>query len=246
MKLTIGQVAKQAGISVRTLHYYDEIGLLCPRGRSESGYRYYDRDSLLKLQQILFFRELGFTLSQIAEILSKPNYSPVQALKRQRKLLQMKRERLDALIAHVDEILQGGHEMDFQAFDKTKLEREMERYHKEAEERYGDTPEFAQSEKRTGQYSKEDWKRMEEETEKIYSSFAALRGYAPDDEKAQALVKLWQEYITKYYYPCTKEILCSLGQMYLEDERFTENLDRYGKGTAKLMSLAIAYYCREA
>ena len=244
MKLTIGQVSKHAGISVRTLHYYDEIGLLHPVGRSESGYRYYDRESLRKLQQILFFRELGFALSQIAEILSRPNYNPVQALKRQRELLQMKRERLDALIAHMDEILQGGHEMDFQAFDKTNLEREMERYYEEAKERYGNTPEFAQSERRTGAYSKKDWNTMEEEAEKIFSTFAALRECAPDDEKVQAMVKLWQGHITKYYYPCTKEILCNLGQMYLEDERFTENLDRYGKGTAKLMSLAIAYYCR--
>ena len=99
MKLSIGQVAKRIGISVRTLHYYDEIGLLHPKGRSESGYRYYNRESLLRLQQILFFRELGFELAQIAEILSKPNYNPIQALKQQRKLLQMKRERLDALIA---------------------------------------------------------------------------------------------------------------------------------------------------
>ena len=133
MKLSIGQVAKRIGISVRTLHYYDEIGLLHPKGRSESGSRYYNRESLLRLQQILFFRELGFELAQIAEILSKPNYNPIQALKQQRKLLQMKRERLDALIAHVDEILQGGHEMDFRAFDKTELEKKMECYRREAE-----------------------------------------------------------------------------------------------------------------
>ncbi len=244
MKLSIGQVAKRIGISVRTLHYYDEIGLLHPKGRSESGYRYYNRESLLRLQQILFFRELGFELAQIAEILSKPNYNPIQALKQQRKLLQMKRERLDALIAHVDEILQGGHEMDFRAFDKTELEKKMECYRREAEECYGNTPEFAESERRTKNYSRKDWEEIEQEAEKIFSAFAALRGHSPDEEEVQQLVRQWQAHITKYYYPCTREILNGLGQMYLADSRFREHMDRYGQGTAELISLAIQRYCR--
>lgn len=243
MKLTIGQTAKRAGISVRTLHYYDEIGLLHPQEKSESGYRYYNRESLMRLQQILFFRELGFPLGEIAQMLSQPNYDPTDALKRQRRLLELKRERLDKLIAHVEEILQGGHEMDFQAFDMAKIEQEKEEYRKEAQERFGDTEPYRESKRRTAGYKQEDWARIEKESEEIFAAFAAARGVSPDSAKVQSLVERWQRHITENFYPCTREILSGLGQMYRQDERFTKNIDKFGAGTAQLMSRAIELYC---
>lgn len=244
MKLTIGQTAKQAGISVRTLHYYDEIGLLHPQEKSEAGYRYYDRESLTRLQQILLYRELGFPLGEIAQMLSQPNYDPTDALRRQRRLLQLKRERLERLINHVEKILQGGHEMEFQAFDQTEIERVKEEYRRETEERFGQTEEYQESLRRSENYAPGDWAHIQKQCAEIFSAFAEKRDAPAEDGEVQELVRRWQDHITEWYYPCTKEILASLGQMYRKDERFTKTIDAYGTGTAQMMSKAIEVYCK--
>ena len=148
--LTVGETARLTGVSVRTLHYYDEIGLLRTSGTSEGGYRLYDEACLARLQQILFFRELAFPLDEIRRILESPSFNSRKAMERHRELLAMKRERLERLIELVDHILKGDITMDFKPFDASEFCRAQERYAEEAKERWGDSPAYAQSAKKDG------------------------------------------------------------------------------------------------
>lgn len=237
--MKINEVAKLTGITVRTLHYYDEIGLLHPQEITESGYRIYDEDSLEMLQQILFFRELDFPLNQIKEIMENPNYDKGQALNKQRELLMKKRDRLEQLIALVDRTIEGDEPMSFQEFDITEIEKMKKQYAAEVKERWGDTEAYAQSEEKTSKYSAKQWKFLQGEGESILQQFGESRNDRPDCDATQQLVKKWQDYITANYYHCTNEILSGLGQMYVADERFKKNIDKYGEGTAEFMSKAI-------
>ena len=241
--MKINEAARLAGVSERTLRYYDRIGLLRPSGMTESGYRPYDEDALRRLQQILFFRELGFPLAQIGEIMDSPGYDRSDALRRHRALLIAERDRLNGLIELAERTLKGESDMSFDAFDRSEIERQRDAYAEEARARWGGTDAYAESAKKTAGYGKEEWTMIEQEAGEIFAAFAALRGHAPDDPDVQALVARWQAHITKHYYACTKEILAGLGQMYTADERFMQNIDRAGTGTAQLMSDAIAVYC---
>ena len=241
--MKINEAARLAGVTERTLRYYDRIGLLRPSGMTEGGYRLYDEDALRRLQQILFFRELGFPLAQIREIMDSPGYDRDEALRRHRSLLVAERDRLNGLIDLAERTLKGESDMSFDAFDRSGIDRQRDAYAKEARERWGDTDAYAESEKRTAGYGKEQWAAIQQEADGIFAAFAALRGHAPDEPDVQALVARWQAHITRNYYACTKEILAGLGQMYTADERFMQNIDRAGAGTAQLMSDAIAAYC---
>ena len=241
--MKINEAARLAGVSERTLRYYDRIGLLRPSAMTDSGYRLYDEDALQRLQQILFFRELGFPLAQIREIMDSPGYDRDEALRRHRALLIAERDRLNGLIELAERTLKGESDMSFDAFDRSEIERQRDAYAEEACARWGSTDAYAESERKTAGYGKEEWTMIEQEAGEIFAAFAALRGHAPDDPDVQALVARWQAHITKHYYACTKEILAGLGQMYAADERFMQNIDRVGVGTAQLMSDAIAVYC---
>ncbi len=244
MKLKINEAAKLTGISVRTLHYYDEIGLLHPCEVTESGYRLYDDKSLEQLQHILFFRELGFALKDIQGILTSPAFDQTKALENHKQLLLLKRSRLDGLIALVDSTLKGESKMSFKEFDMTEIEAAQKEYTKEAEERWGNTDAYKESARRTKNYSKEDWARISDEQERIYRAFAANMGQGPAAPAVRQLVADWQSLITRNFYECSKEILAGLGQMYVADERFTKNINKYGDGLAEFISLAIAEYCK--
>lgn len=237
--MTVHEVAKLAGISVRTLHYYDEIGLLRPDGASYAGYRLYGDSSIERLQQILFFRELGFPLGEIAAILNAPNYDKSQALLNHRRLLTLKRERLNGLIALVDQALKGEDSMSIKEFDMKKIDEAREQYAAEAKSRWGETNAYKESEKRTAKYTKEDWARMSTKSEVIFKGFAEFRNLDPASEAAQSLVRQWKAFISDSYYDCTDEILSGLGEMYVDDARFTKNIDAYGEGTAMFMRDAI-------
>ena len=230
------------GVSVRTLHYYHEIGLLPPASVDEhTGYRSYDETSLLRMQEILFYRELDFPLKRICEILSSPNYNTTQALNEQKHLLTLKKERLERLISAVDAALKG--ETVMSAFDNS----EFEAYKAEAQEKWGKTAAYQEHAEKTKHYSKETWNRLTGEMDQIIGEFAGWMntGAAPDSAEAQNLVKRLQNHITAHYYLCTDEILAGLGQMYVADERFRRNMDRHGDGTAAFISEAIAVYCRK-
>ena len=244
--LTVGETARLTGVSVRTLHYYDEIGLLRPSGTSEGGYRLYDEACLARLQQILFFRELAFPLDEIRRILESPSFNSRRAMERHRELLAMKRERLECLIELVDHILKGDITMDFKPFDASEFCRAQERYAEEAKERWGDSPAYAQSAKKTGAYTSADWARIHAEMQAVYGGFASCMEEGPASPRAQALVEQWQSLITRYFYDCTDEILIGLGEMYVADERFTRQIDRYAEGLSIFLRDAIRLYCGRA
>lgn len=246
MNLSISETAKLAGVSVRTLHYYHEIGLLSPSVVSEdTGYRYYDELALGRLQQILFYRELDFTLKDIIKIMNAPDYKVNDALKKQRELLSLKRDRLDKLIELLDVNLKGEKTVSFSEFDMSAIEEAKEKYAKEVERKWGHTDAYAQSKEKTDKYSKEDWAITMSKSEEIMKGFANLVGTAPESSNVQELVEKWKNFISESYYDCTNEILAGLGQMYVADQRFTENIDKYGVGTAQLMSDAIQVYCNK-
>ena len=242
MRLSIGETAARMDVSIRTLRYYDEIGLLKPTELSEAGYRYYDEHALLRLQQILFFRELAFPLEEIAALLSRPDYDPAPALCRQRELLLLKRRHLDGLLRQLDEIMEEQN-MQKQEITSADIDAARRRYAAETRERWGATAEYAESERRDAARTDGDRAGIAADADRIFAAFAACRSSDPADPAVQALVAEWQAHITKYYYPCTKEILAGLGQMYTADARFTAGIDRFGDGTARLMSAAIAVFC---
>lgn len=241
--MRISEVAKLTGITVRTLHYYDEIGLLKPSEITEAGYRLYSREDLEILQQILFFRELDFPLSQIKEIMNNPNYDKEEALKKQKELLIHQRQRIEGLIKLIEKRIEGDNNMSFKEFDMNEIEENKKKYAKEVKERWGTSKAYEESEKKTSSYNKEKWGDINQETSEIFKGFAELRNSDPGSEEVQELVRRWQKYITDNFYTCTNEILSGLGLMYVEDERFKENLDKNGEGTAKLMAEAIKIYC---
>lgn len=241
--MRISEVAKLTGITVRTLHYYNEIGLLKPSEITEAGYRLYSREDLEILQQILFFRELDFPLSQIKEIMNNPNYDKEEALKKQKELLIQQRQRIEGLIKLIEKRIEGDNNMSFKEFDMNEIEENKKKYAKEVKERWGTSKAYEESEKKTSSYNKEKWGDINQETSEIFKGFAELRNSDPGSEEVQELVRRWQKYITDNFYTCTNEILSGLGLMYVEDERFKENLDKNGEGTAKLMAEAIKIYC---
>ena len=246
MKLHIREFAKLAGVSVRTLHFYDEIGLLKPSSVDEqNGYRFYDEYALARMQEILFYRELDFPLKEIRMILSSPDYDKQNALKEQKHLLMLKKERLERLISALDGAMKG-EKVPMDVFDNHAFETKRAEYAKEAREKWGDTAAYKESAEKTARYSTDKWKQVNDAMDKRIGEFAACKaeGFASDSAEAQKLAEKWQAFITENYYTCTKEILASLGEMYVADERFRENIDRHGDGTARFMSDAIKTYCK--
>lgn len=238
---TVNEVSKLAGVSIRTLQYYDKIGLLKPAKYTEAGYRLYDDAALERLQQILLFRELEFSLKEIKEILDSPDFDRQKALEQQISMLELKKEHLEDLIAFACEIQKGGTEiMDFSAFDTSKLDE----YAKEARASWGSTREFREFEEK-----KRAWPAgKEQETAQsmmiLFREFGQLRGQDPASQAVQVQVEKLKDYITEHFYTCTSEILGSLGKIYLCDSRFKENIDGAGgPGTAEFAAEAIRIYC---
>ena len=240
--LTVGEAARRAGVSVRTMHHYDEIGLLRPKSVSEAGYRLHGEEEMKRLERILFFRELEFPLEEIRAIMAHPAYSEREAMARQLALMEKKRERLDRLIERLRAAANGEGNPQFEVFDMRDIENMKREYAQEVKERWGDTQAYAQSEKKHAAYGKADYEAMQAEMDALMARFAAARGQDPAGENAQALVRAWQACITKWHYDCTDEILDGLGKMYVCDERFKRNIDKHGEGTAQMMSKAIEAY----
>ena len=244
MKLQIKEFAELTGVSVRTLHYYDEIGLLKPSYVDEqNGYRFYDETSLERMQEILFYRELDFPLKSIAEILASPNYDKQKALAEQKRLLTLKKERLERLIAALEQTEKG--EITMSAFDNSEYETARQQYEDEAKQRWGATDAYKESQAKTAGYSKEKWNDVLGGLNGVFAEFATCRngGDSVDGDTAQRLVKKLQDYITSNFYHCTDEILAGLSEMYVCDERFKNNIDSHGEGTAEFVAEAIKIYC---
>lgn len=237
---TVKQVSQLTGLTVRTLHHYDQIGLLKPAFVAENGYRYYNQENLARLQEVLFFRELDFPLKEIQQLLDVTEVNRQQVLRDHISLLELKRERLDRIINHARLLTEkGGEVMDFHAFDSSQLEA----YKAEAKERWGNTSAFAEFEEK---YDASKDRVFAQEMQAIFEVFGKMQSLEVSHPDVQAQVANLQAYITENFYTCTKEILQNLGLMYVEDERFTTNIDRAGgPGTAAFVSQAIAIYCKE-
>jgi len=237
--MQIKEFAERTGVSIRTLHYYDSIGLLRPASVDAlTGYRYYNDASLLRMQEIMFFRELDFSLQSIRGILSSPDYDRVKAMEEQRTLLTLKKERLERLIEALDNAAKGEDVM--AAFGK----KEFEDYKEEARSRWGQTDAYREYEEKAKGRSSVAESGIAEGLNAIFVEFAACKasGAAANSPEARTLAGKLQRYITENYYTCSCEILSGLGQMYVTEERFRENIDRNGDGTAVYVRDAIEAY----
>ena len=231
---TVNEVSRLSGVSVRTLHYYDQIGLLKPTVTTDAGYRLYDGAALKRLQSILLFRELRFSLREIKEILDSPGFDERQAIAQQKKLLVLERERVDRLIALAEKMEKKGVSgVEFEAFDNSELEQ----YKVEVREKWGNTSAYREYEARGSKTGQSDMMAL-------FAAFGKLRGLDAKDTRVQRQIAALQQFITEHYYTCTNEILRSLGEMYTADERFRKNIDAAGgEGTAAFVQKAIAVYC---
>lgn len=241
--MTVNEVSKLTGVSIRTLQYYDSIGLLKPIEYTESGYRLYDDTSLERLQQILLFKELEFPLKEIRKIIDAPNFDRNKALDQQIELLTMKKEHLENLIKFARGIKGiGVKQMDFKAFDTSKIDE----YAKRAKEQWGQTAEYKEFEEKTKNWTKDDETAVTNDFMQIFVEFGQMKEMNPSDEKVQFQVKKLQDYITEHFYKCSNEILAGLGKMYVGGGEFTENIDAAGgAGTAEFTNAAIEIFCKE-
>lgn len=239
----VKDVSRIAGVSVRALHYYEEIGLLVPTARTDAGYRLYTDDDLLRLQQILIGRELGLSLEQIRRSLDDPGFDRQQALRAQRQQLQKRADQTAAMIAAVDAALrmvdapatEGGPMEDmFKGFDPAQYEAEVE-------ERWSETDAYRESARRTKGYTKDDWARHRSEADAIYTAAAALMraGTPPSDAEAMAVAERHRLLIDRWFYPCSPETHRGLATLYETDPRFAAGIDRHAAGLTAFLCAAI-------
>ena|SRR5215211_1263307 len=234
---TVGSVAALSGVTIRTLHHYDEIGLLSPGGRSEAGYRIYEEPDIQSLQRILFYRELGFDLKEISTIVDDPGTDELGHLRRQRKLLTERIGRLSAMVDAIDYEMEA-RKLDIRLTPEERLEVfgefRPEDYAEEAEQRWGGTEPYKESQRRVSKYTKEDWKRLKAEEEEIRARLAAAlnAGLPADSEEAMAAVEAHRRHISRWFYECTYDMHRGLAEMYVGDERFRSHYDTQTPGLA--------------
>ena len=235
----VGAVARLAGVSVRTLHHYDRIGLLTPRGRNAAGYRIYTLPDLKRLQQILFYRALGFTLDDVAKILAGPGQDAAAHLRRQHRLLREQISRRRGMLAAIEKELEAGKmgialtpEEQLEIFSTDKVSGE---WAAEAEQRWGGTEAWTQSQRRAAAYTKQDWLEIQAEADAINRELAAAMtaGTSAADPSAMDLAERHRQHITRWFYDCTYEMHRGLAEMYVADERFTRTYDGIAPGLAR-------------
>jgi len=238
---TVGEVSELARVTVRTLHHYDELGLLSPSERSQAGYRLYSYDDLARLQEILIWRALGFSLAEIASLLDDPGHDRLDALERQRELVGREIDRLRALAAAVEAAIssqRNGTRLKetnmFEAFDPTECEDE-------ARERWGHTEAYRESVRRTQAYREAEWNEIRGESEAIVRELMELMraGEPSADSAARALAERHREHISRWFYPCSPRMHRGLGDMYLADDRFRSTQERQAEGLAAYFRDAI-------
>jgi DNA-binding transcriptional MerR regulator len=244
MAFTVGELARLTGITVRTLHHYDEIGLVVPSQRTAAGYRLYDDADVIRLQQVLLFRELGLPLDEIAFAIDQAG-SREDLLRQHREVLVQKRARIDAMLSALDSALvslEKGRVMQpddvkqmFEGFDPSQ-------YDEEVKQRWGNTEAYKESQRRTRRYGKAEWDQIQGDWQAIYAELATLMkaGTPVTDPAVQALVDKHRAHIDRWFYPCSVEMHKGLGQMYVADARVAANLDKVAAGFAQYLSDAIA------
>ena len=240
--MTVHEVSRLTGVSIRTLQYYDSIGLLPPAAYTDAGYRLYDDAEMETLQQILLFRELEFPLKDIRRIIMSPSFDRMKALEQQIELLQMKKEHLENLIRLARGIKEKGERshMDFSAFDTKK----MDEYAAQAKAAWGSTAEYHEYEQKSKGRSQAQNNAINRQLMDIFAEFGAIRNESASSEKAQQLVRKLQDFITAHFYTCSNQVLSGLGQMYAAGGEMTRNIDGYGgEGTAVFANEAIQVFC---
>jgi len=241
---TVQQLARLAGVSVRTLHHYDHIGLLKPSARTAAGYRLYDETDLLRLQQILFFRELDFPLAEIEAILDDPGFDQVQALRDHRELLQQESDRLERLLKTIEKTISKLTEDNMTMTDAELYEgftpEQIERYTREVNERY-DPKIVAESNRRVRNMTKAQWQAVKAEGGAVAQQLADLMDKKPSDAAVQAAIARHYAWVDNFWHP-TAESYRGLGQGYAEDPEFRAFYDKYRSGLADFMCAAMTYY----
>jgi DNA-binding transcriptional MerR regulator len=250
MYYQVKAVSELCSVSIRTLHYYDKIGLLKPDTIAENGYRVYNDASLERLQQILFFKELGFSLFAIKGFLDHPGFDRQEALLTQKKCLEQKKIRLENMIETVNKTLNAvskGKKLSqqemFIGMDTQAIEAHKQKYAKEVKDKWGQTNAYQESQKKTANYSPTDWERIHSQTNEIYARIVAGRPDGIASPQVQAAVADLRQSICENYYNCTPEIFGGLGEMYASDPRFEAFYEKIEPGLALFLSEAIAYYC---
>ncbi len=244
MDYSVGQVARLAGVTVRTLHHYDEIGLLPPSGRMASGYRNYSHGDLVRLQRVLGYRELGFGLDTIAEILDDPDITPLEHLRRQHELLTNRVGRLHQQLTAIEKTMEA-HQMGialnpeemfevFGDFDPTE-------HAAEAEQRWGGTDAYRESHRRTSSYTREDWQRIKASGEEVEQELllAMSTGLPATSVEAMAAAEAHRANIRRWFYECGYQIHRGLADMYVADPRFTVHYEDRAPGFAAYVHDAI-------
>ncbi|MFP3992465.1 MerR family transcriptional regulator [Streptomyces sp. E11-3] len=240
MSYSVGQVAGFAGVTVRTLHHYDEIGLLCPSGRSHAGHRRYDDRDLDRLQQVLFYRELGFPLDEVAALLDDPDTDPREHLRRQHELLSARIVKLQEMAAAVETAMEA-RKMGINLTPEEKFEVfgdfDPDQYAEEAEQRWGDTDAYKESQRKAASYTKDDWKRINDDFAAIHARMADLlaQGLPADSAEAMDVAEEHRRFISRFHYECSYELHGCLGEMYVSDERFTAFYEAIRPGLAVYM-----------
>jgi MerR family transcriptional regulator, thiopeptide resistance regulator len=242
---TVGEVAKLAHVSVRTLHHYEQMGLLQPSGRTAAGYRLYGPDDLARLQQVLFYKELGFALDAIRRLMADPAFERVAALRAQRDLTAAHVLRLEAMLRLIDKTLaslEGGTRMTDEELFEVFGGFDPSQYEDEVRERWGATEAYEESARRTRRYTADDWRRFKAESEEIATAIAALmdQGVAPDDPRATDTVERHRLQIDRWFYPCSRAMHAELGRMYVADPRFRETYEKIRPGMAQYVCDATA------
>lgn len=239
--MTVKEVSRLTGVSVRTLHYYDEKGLLRPRRAGESGYRLYDSADLERLQMILLFRALEFPLKEIKEILDNPGFDRTRALEQQIQLLTLRKEHIQNLIDFTRGIqLMGVKNLDFSAFDTRKIDD----YAAQAKAAWGKTDAYRECEEKAQQRTEEEEKQLAADTMEIFQRFGALRALPAANARVRAQVEQLRAFITAHFYTCTPQLLRGLGKLYAGGGCLTERIDEAGGcGTGAFVRAAIEAYC---
>ncbi len=242
--MNVGQVAAAAGISVRTLHHWDSVGLLRPSGRTASGYRSYAEPDLERLQQVLTYRQLGFALAEISALLDDPSIDTLDHLRRQQELLAERITRLQSAAALVRRAVEAKHmgmSLDPHELREVFGDDDPTQYAEQAQQRWGSSDAWASSQARAASYGKQDWLRIRGEAEDLERRFAAALagGLPPDDPAVRALVKEHRQQISRNYYDCDLEMHCGLADMYVADERFAAHYDAVAPGLAQYVHDAV-------
>ena len=240
---TVKEVSKLTGVSVRTLHYYDAIGLLEPTKITDAGYRMYDDTSLSRLQNILLFRELQFSLKEIKEFLDSPDFNQEETIAQQIKLLELQYKHIGELISFAREIqTKGVKTMNFEIFDTN----EIEQYKAEVKSKWGNSKAYQEYEQRVVSHSEHNDSKFVDEIMSLFTDLGAMKQLPPTDKAVQEKIAALQAYINENFYTCSNDILKELSEMYVCDDRFKKNIDRFGgEGTAKFVREAIFVYCEK-